>query len=221
MRSKTRHSAWWFLFLLVCVAMLATGCQETSATPEALSGRINNTTGILLVNAANPLPEDAEPKDLVNLYEMKRHFLLARSDIYLEREAFEAADRMFRQAEDENVNGFILTSGYRSREKQQELYDARQDDTVQAPGCSEHETGLAFDVTARSDTTGFETTQQFAWLSEHCWDYGFILRYPQGKEPVTGIAYEPWHYRYVGVEAAAVIRRNNWTLEEYCYAESK
>ena len=100
MRSKTRHSAWWFLFLLVCVAMLATGCQETSATPEALSGRINNTTGILLVNAANPLPEDAEPKDLVNLYEMKRHFLLARSDIYLEREAFEAADRMFRQAED-------------------------------------------------------------------------------------------------------------------------
>ncbi len=221
MRNESRHGKPGILFLLICAVLLMAGCQKTALGPEAASGKINNTTGILLVNAANPLPEDAEPKDLVNLYEVKRHFLLARSDIYLEREAFEAADRMFKQAEDENLNGFILTSGYRSREKQQELYDARQDDTVQAPGCSEHETGLAFDVTARSDTAGFETTQQFAWLSRHCWDYGFILRYPQGKESITGIAYEPWHYRYVGTEAAAVIRKNNWTLEEYCLSESK
>ncbi len=220
MRRKERSSRWVILLLLICVMLLTAGCQKTTGIPEA-GGKIKNTTGILLVNAANPLPEDAEPKDLVNLYEQKRHFLLARSDIYLEREAFEAADRMFNQAEDEKLNGFILTSGYRSREKQRELYEARQDDTVQAPGCSEHETGLAFDVTARSDTAGFETTQQFAWLSEHCWDYGFILRYPQGREEITGIAYEPWHYRYVGEEAAAVIRRNNWTLEEYCAAESK
>ncbi len=221
MRRGKRRGAWGILLLLICVMMLTAGCQKTSATPEAAGGKINNTTGILLVNAANPLPEDAEPKDLVNLYEMKRHFLLARSDIYLEREAFEAADRMFKQAEDENLNGFILTSGYRSREKQQELFETRQDDTVQAPGCSEHETGLAFDVTARSNTEGFETTPQFAWLSEHCWDYGFILRYPQGKESITGIVYEPWHYRYVGTEAAAVIHKNSWTLEEYCLLESK
>ena len=221
MRSNKHSGVLKILLLLICTAVLTAGCQQSAVTPEAAGGKIENKTGILLVNATNPLPEGAEPRDLVNLYEQKRHFLLARSDIYLTREAFEAADRMFKQAEDENVNGFILTSGYRSRERQAELYEERQDDTVQAPGCSEHETGLAFDVTTRSDNNDFETTQQFAWLSKHCWDYGFILRYPQGRESITGIAYEPWHYRYVGAEAAAEIRRNNWTLEEYCFIHSR
>ena len=61
-------------------------------------------------------------------------------------------------------------------------------------------------------------TAQFKWLIEHCWDFGFILRYPKDKTNVTGIAYESWHYRYVGEEAAKIIHDNNWTLEEYCAA---
>lgn len=188
--------------------------------PAAALEKIDNRTGILLVNAANPLPEDASTGELVNLYEQKRHFLLARSDIYLSRETFEAANRMFEQAEKEDMNGFILTSGYRSREQQAELY-ASQQDTAQAPGCSEHETGMAFDVTARSDSGDFEKTPQFAWLQQHCWDFGFILRYPKGKEDITGIPYEPWHYRYVGEEAAREIRAQGWTLEEYCAQMSR
>ena len=182
----------------------------------AASGKIDNRTDVLLVNADNPLPEDFVPRDLVNLYEQKRHFLLARSDIYLEREAFEAANRMFEQAEKEDMNGFILTSGYRSREKQAELYAARTDNTAQAPGCSEHETGLAFDVTARYDSGSFSDTPQYAWLMDHCWDFGFILRYPEGKEAITGIAAESWHFRYVGKAAALTMRERGWTLEEYC-----
>ncbi len=205
--------------LILAGIFLSAKPAETPAAPAA-SEKIENRTGILLVNAANPLPEGAEPEELVNLYEKKRHFLLARSDIYLTRETFEAADRMFKQAEDEDMNGFILTSGYRTREKQAELYAEQQDGTAQPPGCSEHETGMAFDVTARSDGD-FETTPQFKWLSERCWDYGFILRYPKGKEQITGIAYEPWHYRYVGEEAARIIRDRGWTLEEYCMAMSK
>ncbi|MDR2657613.1 MAG: M15 family metallopeptidase, partial [Oscillospiraceae bacterium] len=75
------------------------------------------------------------------------------------------------------------------------------------------QTGLAFDVTSYGG--GFENTPQFRWLSEHCWDYGFILRYPEGKEGITGIPYEPWHYRYVGAIIAREIHENGWTLEEY------
>ena len=205
--------------LLLAGIYLSLRPRETAAV-SAASGRIENRTGILLVNAANPLPEDAEPPDLLNLYEQKRHFLLARSDIFLAREAFEAANRMFLQAEEEDMNGFILTSGYRDREKQAELYAEQQDGTAQPPGCSEHETGLAFDVTARSGGD-FEATPQFKWLREHCWDYGFILRYPKGKEHITGVAYESWHYRYVGEEAAKLIRDRGWTLEEYCLAMSQ
>ena len=109
----------------------------------------------------------------------------------------------------------LLTSGYRSREAQQAIWDERQDDTVNRPGESEHESGLAFDVTAMNSQGGFETTEQFAWLEENCWDYGFIPRYPEDKEDVTGITYEPWHYRYVGVEAAQAMRASGETLEEY------
>ena len=172
---------------------------------------------VLLVNADHPLPEDYAPEELVNLYAQKRHFLLANSSIELERAAFEAANRMFKQAEDEDMNGFILTSGYRSRERQAELY-AEKPETSQAPGCSEHETGLAFDVTTRYDSGTFEDTLQFQWLIEHCWEFGFILRYPEGKTEITGIPYESWHYRYVGDDAAKIIYEHGWTLEEYCEA---
>ena len=169
---------------------------------------------VLLVNGDHPLPEDYDPGELVNLYEQKRHFLLARSDLYLARPAFEAANAMFLHAEQEDMNGFILTSGWRSREKQQALYDEGPVETVQKPGRSEHETGLAFDVTARSSGS-FEDTEQFQWLYAHCWEHGFILRYPKDKEDITGIAYEPWHYRYVGVELALYLRDTGLTLEEY------
>ena len=176
---------------------------------------------ILLVNNAHALPEGYAPEQLVNLYEQRRFFQLANSDIYLERATFEAANRMFEQAEKDDINGFIITSGYRSAEKQAEVYAQQQDGTASKPGYSEHQTGLAFDVTAMRDGGGFEETPQFAWLIEHCWDYGFILRYPSGKEGLTGIPYEPWHYRYVGVEIAQTIRRNGWTLEEYCESARK
>ena len=220
MRKKQKLLGLLLLLPLIAAGVYMSVQPTKTAAVSAASGKIENRTGILLVNAANPLPRDAEPEDLVNLYEQKRHFLLARSDLYLTREAFEAANRMFKQAEDEDMNGFILTSGYRTREKQAELYAEQQDGTAQPPGCSEHETGLAFDVTARSDGD-FESTPQFQWLSAHCWDYGFILRYPKGKEQITGIAYEPWHYRYVGEEAAQIIRDHGWTLEEYCMEMSK
>ena len=175
---------------------------------------------ILLVNSAHGLPDGYLPEELVNLYAQKRYFRLASSEIYLERTAFEAANRMFAQAEREGVNGFILTSGYRSAQQQAAVYAEQTDGTASKPGYSEHQTGLAFDVTAMRDGGGFEDTPQFTWLMEHCWDYGFILRYPSGKEAITGIPYEPWHYRYVGVEAARLIRENGWTLEEYCEAAS-
>lgn len=176
------------------------------------------STDILLVNRSHPLADDFSPVSLVTLYEQKRHFLLASGDISLERVAFEAANAMFQKAEKDGVNGFILTSGYRTWEKQKELYDADMEGIAAAPGESEHQTGLAFDVTAKRDAGAFSDTPQYAWLIENCWEYGFILRYPQGKEAVTGFPCESWHYRYVGRDIALQIRDNGWTLEEYCEA---
>ena len=171
---------------------------------------------ILLVNAQHPLPDGFSVDDLVKLYGEKRYFGLAASDICLTREVFEAADQMFHQANQDGVKGFTITSGYRTEEKQRELYENDEVGTAAKPGTSEHQSGLAFDVTTRHDGGGFEETEQFRWLSENCWEFGFILRYPKGKEDITGFPYEPWHYRYVGVKIAQEIHENGWTLEEYC-----
>lgn len=124
----------------------------------------------------------------------------------------------------------VVASGYRSAEKQQSLMDDKiqefedqGESLVQAQadaklwvnpvGYSEHQTGLAVDINADGvNSTGEEV---YAWLKEHAWEYGFILRYPQGKTDLTGTDYEPWHYRYVGNDAANEIHKKGLCLEEY------
>lgn len=172
---------------------------------------------ILLVNDANRLDENYVPEGLVNLYEQRHSFRLASSDIYLTRECYEAMERMFAAAEADNMNGFIVTSGYRNYERQAEIYATSEAGKAQEPGASEHQTGLAFDVTTET-TGGFESTPQYGWLCNNAHKYGFIQRYPANKADETGISYEPWHYRYVGVEAATKIRKSDMTLEAFVEA---
>jgi len=90
--------------------------------------------------------------------------------------------------------------------------------SIQPPGCSEHETGLAIDITRKGvwrTDPGFHGTPEFNWLMNHAHAYGFILRYPQGKEQITGVTYEPWHWRYVGANAAKKMHESGECLEEY------
>ena len=183
---------------------------------EAVSGFIVSLADdrdAMLVNASHPLPENFVPEDLVCLYDMPRSFALARSDIYLERRAYEAAEKMFAAAEKAGVTGFIVTSGYRTRERQAQIYAESAAGTAQKPGCSEHQTGLAFDVTAASGGD-FRLTAQYDWISRNCWKYGFILRYPEGSADITGVTNEPWHYRYVGLVTSALTTLTGRTLEE-------
>lgn len=169
---------------------------------------------ILLVNDEHLLSADYVPEGLVNLFEQRHSFRLASSDIWLARECYEPMERMFAAAEADGVNGFIVTSGYRTYARQAEIFAQSEPGKAQEPGASEHQTGLAFDVTAETNG-GFESTPQYAWLCAHAHEYGFIQRYPANKADETGISYEPWHYRYVGVEAATIIRNENLTLEEF------
>lgn len=119
-----------------------------------------------------------------------------------------------------------LSSGYRSYDEQNYLYQrkvAQYGETeaakiVAPPGTSEHQTGLACDITdkyyAMKDSS-LEKTALYQWMSQHCQEYGFIVRYPKDKEDVTGIIYEPWHFRYVGVDAATYIMKKGLCLEEF------
>lgn len=135
--------------------------------------------------------------------------------------------RMFDDARAAGLSPFVR-AGYRSTEDQERIMENRVDAllregwpekaarkearrTVARPGYSEHELGLAVDINSHTS----DEWQLYAWLAEHAWQYGFILRYPQGAEEITGIDYEPWHYRYVGADAARAIRETGCTLEEY------
>ena len=239
-RLKVNNRVRWTISLICILLILLAGAAATVACvrPDWVSGvkkaltRQNRTVTVTtdenfpyrqsgdeltrIVSARFPLEEDYVPGDLTNLYEHKdRAFELARVSIDLRMPAYEAAQAMFTAAKEDGVSYFIISSGYRTREYQQTLYDNSDTGYVNAPGESEHEYGLTFDVTTRTDRPDFDQTPQFAWLSEHCWEYGYILRYPEGKEALTGVPYESWHYRYVGKEAAKVIHENGWCLEEY------
>ena len=117
----------------------------------------------------------------------------------------------------------IVTQGLRTFNEQQEMLDLKvaqygpNQTIAQTPGYSEHHTGYAFDIsTFVSGIMGtFTGENEYAWVHENAHKYGFILRYPEGKEDITGISYESWHFRYVGVPHAQYIYRNNLTLEEY------
>lgn len=170
---------------------------------------------IILVNPWNYVPEDYEV-ELVSL--SGGHQVAAVME--------EALMQMLADCEAAGHKPF-LKSSYRTYAHQSALYNnkvaevgdrAKAATIVAIPGTSEHQLGLAVDITDYNYRTlnyQQEKTETQKWLMEHCWDYGFILRYPNEKSAVTGIIYEPWHYRYVGLELAAEMRANGLCLEEY------
>ena len=176
-----------------------------------------NRRNFLLVNRAHPLPEDYRPEELVTVYAERPRFLVVSETLALRREAFDAIEEMAAAAARAGLRGFLLLSGYRSRERQAEIFAHGAPGYVARPGTSEHETGLAMDISAETgDDTHFEDTPHFAWLTENAWRHGLILRYPKGKERFTGVFYEERHFRFVGKEAARAIREDGLSLEEYC-----
>lgn len=153
----------------------------------------------------------------------KKYSLPANYNPGVDQTASDALKQL-QQAASTAGHNIPLISGFRSYSRQQTLYNnyvARDGqalaDTYSArPGHSEHQTGLAFDVGKLDDNYG--STPAGIWLKENCHKYGFIIRYPKGKESITGYQYEPWHIRYLGVEHATKIMNQNITLEEYLNA---
>lgn len=186
--------------------------------------KVANTDGdwnLLLVNRDYVLPENyIDSVELVNV---------CGTDERLDKRVAEQYEKMFNAAA---ADGLYLTpcSGYRSYELQKRNFQNRidmyigqgmtqADATVEAsrvilpPGTSEHNAGLAMDIICVQDS--FENTAHYRWLCENAQDYGFILRYPKDKQDVTKIVFEPWHWRYVGVEAAKEMKKSGECFEEY------
>ena len=143
----------------------------------------------------------------------------------LDQRILEPMQQFVADARAEGLSVF-LSSGYRGFEEQQYLFNRKVEQygeeqaatIVSRPGTSEHQTGLACDITDEYyelKNESLENTALYQWMSRHCQEYGFIVRYPKDKEKITGIIYEPWHFRYVGVEAATYMAEHNLCLEEF------
>ena len=231
------------LAVLISLAVTASACndKETSASlsenyeqteqiTELLTDYIPQTDEIQNVDAPaevqseNPsVPENGitEPTYIDGiLIANKTYALPSNYAPGTDEEALSAFNEMQKAAYQDGCNIYI-SSGYRSYERQVEIYDryVKQDgkeaaDTYSSrPGHSEHQTGLCFDLNSIDDSFGL--TPESAWVDQHAYEYGFIIRYPKGKEAVTGYQYEPWHLRYVGMDMAEKIYKSGLSLEEY------
>ena len=178
---------------------------------------------IILVNKQHPIPDDYE----VSLATIS-------GSMRCDERVLPELLAMLKASKEDGVS-LIVCSPYRDMSKQISLFERKinaymrrglnymdaykmASQAVTVPGASEHQLGLSMDIYSsdhKSLNEAFGDTKAGKWLSQHSWEYGFILRYPKGKEYITSIEYEPWHFRYVGKEAAAIIYAQNLTLEEF------
>lgn len=189
------------------------------------AGSMQNESTSIIVNKHQPLSADHVPADLV-IPDIPFSFNGKPEKRYLRKPAADAVEALFAAAKKDGIELFGV-SGYRSYNTQRWLwnYNVRKKGEAAAsrynasPGMSEHQTGLALDVS--SESVGLQLTEPFGdtkeglWLADNAHRFGFILRYPEGKEQITGYSYEPWHIRYVGTETAGAIYKNKLTLEEW------
>jgi len=198
------------------------GENEVYAYKHSNTLNITDSGLLWLVNLQNPLDSDFVPSNLVS-----------HQGIRLQAPAFAAYNQMLAAMKADGIQGLQLASAYRPYVYQRDLFTTKVNtlksqghnpeaaielaaQVLQRPGASEHQTGLALDVTVAGDLTeDFGKTAAGKWIEENSHRFGFIIRYPQSKTEITHIIYEPWHLRYVGLPHATIMFENNLTLEEY------
>ncbi|UOQ83524.1 VanY-A/VanY-F/VanY-M family D-Ala-D-Ala carboxypeptidase [Gracilibacillus salinarum] len=171
---------------------------------------------LLLVNSEYPVRQEGVKSDVVNLFkhnELVKGYGLLYNDTYLSEDIAREFSELVAAADKGGVDNFWITSGYRDFDEQRQLYQEKGSGTALPAGYSEHNLGLSLDV--GNTQTPMAKAPEGEWIEENAWEYGFILRYPEDKTDITGIQYEPWHIRYVGLPHSAIMKEKNFVLEEY------
>jgi D-alanyl-D-alanine carboxypeptidase len=219
---------------LICGMTMVAGCNQGDLGPNAEYINTKNTEYLVLLNKTHPSGASYCPPDLTKL---DSSLTLYGKEIELRLYAAKAAEALVKELHAQGYTDIVVTSGYRSYSYQQSLFntyieqekaahptwtDAQVRDLVltysAAPGTSEHHTGNAIDLISTNYVSLDETFAQnpaYEWLQQNAHRFGFILRYPKDKTHITGYSYEPWHFRYVGEDAAHEIAARGCTLEEY------
>lgn len=192
------------------------GLPEKEEKKQALNITKNQIYqgNLLLVNKDYSVHSDAIQKDVINIYDTSAIEVgLLNIDIRLSKKIGEEFSQMISAAKRDGIQDFMISSGFRDLGEQAQIYEDKGADYALPPGNSEHNLGLSLDV--GSLTSQMSEAPEGKWIEENAWKFGFVVRYPEDKTSVTGIQYEPWHIRYVGVPHSAVMNEKNFVLEEY------
>ncbi len=223
------------LCFFFCMTVSASGCKNNQADgPNSEYINTQNAEYLVLLNKTHPSGEHYCPPDLTKL---DKELTLYGKEIELRLYTAKAAEAMVKAMHDAGFTDIVVTSGYRSYAYQQSLFNTYIEQEMSshpgwteqqarelvltysaAPGTSEHHTGNAIDLISTNYVSLDETFAQnpaYEWLQQNAHLYGFILRYPADKTHITGYSYEPWHYRFVGKQAATEMHEKGMTLEEY------
>lgn len=175
---------------------------------------------LMLVNKNNMLDSGYVPNEIITIDESYAYY-----NVKISKDIYDAFLQLIDGAKNKGYT-LVASFGYRNYSEQESIYNEYKslygryeaDKIVAHPGCSDHQTGLALEIEPYDkDPEDVESNEEYIWLIENSYKYGFIQRYPKGKEYITKFDYEPWHFRYVGIEAAYKIHNENLTLEEYYY----
>lgn len=217
MRNKQTGKKILLSLVVVALIFIAVAFCGSKACGGQEDPRYQDDWRLTLVNADYAVPEGYAPA-----------LLTLSNGQQVDERIYPELQRMFDDARAAGLSPYVR-AGYRSRAEQEQIMEdkvaeyrragysgwraqAEARRTVAEPGASEHQLGLAVDINSQTEEGEWAL---YGWLAENAWRYGFILRYPQGAEDVTGISYEPWHFRYVGADAAREIYESGITLEEY------
>ncbi|MEH7386856.1 VanY-A/VanY-F/VanY-M family D-Ala-D-Ala carboxypeptidase [Bacillus sp. JJ1521] len=186
--------------------------QQTDITEEQIY-----QGNLLLVNKKYPVRPESIKLDVIDLFTRSElvngYGLLER--IYLSEDLARKFSDMMAAAGKEGVSNFFITSGFRDFDEQSKLYQEMGSAYALPAGYSEHNLGLSLDVGTTQMTMA--KAPEGKWIEQNAWKYGFILRYPEDKTDITGIQYEPWHIRYVGMPHSAIMKEKGFVLEEYLH----
>jgi D-alanyl-D-alanine carboxypeptidase len=209
----------------VIAARTASALQTTIKKVGGVAVVTNATAQTVIVNKQRSLPKGYEPSDLV-VPNVPFSFDGPHEKRHMRKEAAGALEKLFAAAKKDGIK-LRAVSGYRSYARQKTIYNNNvktkgleyASKVSAVPGMSEHQTGLAIDVSSPSVGNALEqsfgSSKEGKWLAKHAPEYGFVIRYPKGKEDITGYVYEPWHIRYIGVDLAEDAASKGLTLEEY------
>ncbi|MDP4098550.1 M15 family metallopeptidase [Paenibacillus sp. P96] len=203
----------------------ASSLQSTTKKVGGVAVVTNATAQTVIVNKQRSLPKGYKPSDLVEP-DVPFSFEGPHEKRHMRKEAAGALEELFAAAKKDGIK-LRAVSGYRSYARQKTIYNnnvktkgLEYASRVSAvPGMSEHQTGLAIDVSSPSVGNALEesfgSSKEGKWLAKHAPEYGFVIRYPKGQEAITGYVYEPWHIRYIGPDLAKDAASKGLTLEEY------